>query len=176
MYQALELSTWRGNSIRQQLREQELIVEVETRLGKGNRPALLLVATMAGFDVVNRPLRSGRGGAAHRHFQEVMARHALSLGYQANKEHRLETGGSVDVHLSREGVTIAVEIAIHSRPQRELKNIRKCLDAGYTQVLALFLDPKLLEQTRSLFAQKATAEEQQRVAFMELQNLDQMLK
>jgi hypothetical protein len=40
---------------------------------------------------------------------------------------------------------MAVEIAVQSRPQRELKNIRKCLEAGYERVLALFLDSELLQ-------------------------------
>lgn len=132
IYRALGFGTSRGKRVRQQLYAQNLIVEVETRLDQGNRLALFLIPTMFGFQAVNKPLLSGRGGTVHRHFQEIVARHAQSLGYESKTEHRLNNGGSVDVHLSKQRIRVAVEIAVHSKPQRKCSNIRKCLDADYT--------------------------------------------
>ena len=150
---------------------------METRLGKGNRPALFLVPTTDGLRTVNKPLlMNGRGGAVHRHFQETVANHARSLGYEVHKEYRIESGGSVDVHLSKEGIAVAVEIAIHSRPERECHNILKCLDAGYDRVMALFLDLRLLQETRSLFVKDATLEQRQRVIFLEVGRVGDELK
>jgi hypothetical protein len=82
----------------------------------------------------------------------------------------------VDVHLSRENISLAVEIAVQSRPHRELKNIRKCLEAGYDRVLALFLDSELLQETQSIFASETSLEDRQRVAFLELARLGEELK
>jgi hypothetical protein len=64
VYQALGFSAWRGNNVRQNLREHNLITEVETRLGKGNRAATFLVPLITGFEAVSRPVRSGRGAGA----------------------------------------------------------------------------------------------------------------
>jgi hypothetical protein len=176
VYQALGFSGRRGARVREQLKIQGLAVEVETRLGQGNRPALFLVPTPTGLKAVNKPSRSGRGGALHCHFQSVVANRARGLGYEAHTEHRLQSGGSVDVHLSRENISLAVEIAVQSRPHRELKNIRKCLEAGYDRVLALFLDSELLQETQSIFASETSLEDRQRVAFLELARLGEELK
>ena len=137
---------------------------------------LFLAPTMKGLQIVNKKPSHGRGGAVHRHFQEGIANHARGLGYQADIEHRLPDGGDVDVHLAREGTRVGVEIAIHSKPGKELHNIRKCLAAGYDKVLALYLDSDLLQRTRDLFTREATEEERQKVSFLEVGTLAEELK
>jgi hypothetical protein len=106
----------------------------------------------------------------------MVSRHAESLGYQTEIERRLDAGGSVDVHLSREGFSIAIEIAIHSRPQRESRNIRKCLDVGYNRVLSLFLEPKLLHKTRAAFIKTDDERDRHKVAFGELERFNELLE
>ena len=151
-------------------------MEVETRLGRGNRVARFLVPTVSGFRAVNKPVPSGRGGPVHKHFQEAVAEHARTLGYRAEVESRLSNGGSVDVCLEKSGVGVAVEIAIHSRPAREYKNIRKCLDAKFDRVLCLFIEPELLRETKQLFTQKASVEERARLIFAEVGRFKEELK
>ena len=73
-------------------------------------------------------------------------RQARRPGYEVDKQRRLDSGASVDVHLVRDGGGVAVEIAIHSNPDRGLNNILKCPRAGYDQALALFLDLHVLRQ------------------------------
>ena len=176
LYRALKVGVQRGNRIRKELLDIDMIVEVETRMGKGNRPAVFLVPTIGGFQAINRPPLSGRGGVVHRHFQDSVARQSRSLGYEVKTEYRLENGGSVDVHLCRDDITIAVEIGIHSRPQREYKNIRKCLDAGYKRVFGLYIDPRLLKETQSLFLESASEEEKDRVTFCEVRAFTEELR
>ena len=107
----------------------------------------------------------------HRRFQELSSRHAQALGYDVNIEHRLEGRGSVDVDLGRQGVRIAVEIAVESRADRECGNIEKCLEAGYDRVLALFLNPTLLHDAKLLFTKTASNGELARVTFLEVERL-----
>ena len=71
---------------------------------------------------------------------------------------------------------MGVEIAIHSKSQKELHNIRKCLEADYDRVLAMFLDSDLLQRTRDLFTKDATEEERQKVSFLEVGRLTEELK
>jgi hypothetical protein len=149
---------------------------VKTHLGQGRRQMVFLVPTIAGLQAVNKPVPSGRGGALHRYFQDVVANHARALGYEARTEHRLASGGSVDVHLARGAEQVAVEIAIQSRIERELKNLRKCLEAGYHRILALFLDPGLLNDVRSSFTSESSNEDRRRVFFAELGRLEEVLK
>ena len=176
VYQVLGFSNWRGARVRQQLRDQGLVVEVETRMGQGNRPAWFLVPAAAGLRAAGKPMPAGRGGPVHKHFQEAVASLTRELGYQADIEHRLEGGGSVDVHLFKEGMNIAVEIAVQSRAEGEYRNIRKCLEARYNRVLALFLDPELLQEARALFVSEANEADRRKVDFLEAGRVEDGLR
>ena len=94
----------------------------------------------------------------HRHFQQVIAEWARRRGYRAMVEHHIE-GGSVDVHLETPEGQVAVELSANLRPQRELGNLRKCLQAGYHQVICLLLDAESERQMREL-TESALSEDQ----------------
>ena len=81
----------------------------------------------------------------------------------------------MDVHIEKGGARVAVEIAIHSKPEWETHNIRKNLVAGYDRVLALYLDPALLEATRTNFTADATKEELSNVTFVEVGRFEDYL-
>jgi hypothetical protein len=93
----------------------------------------------------------------HRHFQGLIAAWARRKGYEVRTEHPI-TGSSVDLHLERLEGTVAVELSVAFRPQRELEHLRKCLEAGYDRVVCLCLDGEAEEQMR-LLASGAFAEE-----------------
>lgn len=107
------------------------------------------------------PPKPGRGGNLHQYWQRVIAECAKSLGWKASREAHLETGGAADVLIEKGARKIAVEIAISGDANRELGNVRKCLEAGATSVLCLvasdttrerlaqLLDGKLKGQTRA---------------------------
>ena len=69
-------------------------------------------------------------------------------GYIAEVDKDLGNGGIVDVHLERGGHRIGVEIAVVSKPERELAHIMKNLDAGYDRVISVFADNRLMERTQ----------------------------
>jgi hypothetical protein len=56
---------------------------------------------------------------------------AAANGFTAKSEYDLGNDGIVDIHLEKGDVRIAVEIAVASRPQREIAHIKNCLAVGY---------------------------------------------
>ena len=58
----------------------------------------------------------------------------------------------MDVHLEKGQQKIAVEIAVISKPSRELAHIRQSLNAGYDKVWTVCADPLLLEKTKEAVA------------------------
>ena len=56
----------------------------------------------------------------------------------------------MDIGLERDGKRLAVEISITTRPDHEVGNVKKCLEAGYAQVMALFLEEGKLAEFQAL--------------------------
>jgi hypothetical protein len=77
----------------------------------------------------------------------------------------------VDVHLENEEVRIAVEIAVISKPQREIAHIKHCLEAGYDKVFNVFVDQRLLERTQEAIKGEFSDAEQARVQLLHLSRL-----
>jgi hypothetical protein len=108
------------------------------------------IPTFSAFELLGVAPPTGRGGVIHRHIQQLVVAGAKDKGYRTQVEYDLGNGGIVDVHLEREGVRIAVEIAVFSTPERELGHIKTCLAVGYTRVYGIFVEEKLLEKTKAL--------------------------
>ena len=153
---ALGFGAFKGNRIRESLKEKSLLVEIETRLGKGKTLAKFLVPTFETLRLLGLENNGGRGGAVHRHVQQMVKEQALTEGFAAVCERKIENG-IVDVHLERDGQKLAVEISIVPNIERETGNINKCLAEGYTHVYCIFLDKvslsKLEEQSRDIWTE-----------------------
>jgi len=76
----------------------------------------------------------------------------------------LEGQGKIDIALERNGKKIACEISITSTDEQEVKNIEKCLAAGYEKVIVCSPDKKTLGSIKALVYQKI-AESEQRILF-----------
>ncbi len=159
---ALDLSGSRAARIRQGLAERGLVVEVETRLGRLGRRAKYAVPTLEGYHAVGVKPPKGRGGPLHKHFAEVIGRWAKEKDYHVSTEHQMP-GGWVDLHLERDGQTTAVQLAVNSTVDREINNLRKCLEAGYSKVVTLFLDRSLLQSFQEVITKKLLDEEQKKI-------------
>jgi hypothetical protein len=88
-------------------------------------------------DFVSAPPTPGRGGPQHKYLQGMVKQAGEAKGYRATIEARVGEHGRADVLLERGPERIAVEISITTTPGHEIENIRKCLDAGATQVAVL---------------------------------------
>lgn len=99
--------------------------------------------------VAAEPPRAGRGGQQHRYLQELVKRWGASRGYRVTIEKQVLDGlGSVDVALEKENVSIACEISVTSTAEQELRNVKKCLAAGFSHVVVICPDRKSLPKTK----------------------------
>jgi len=91
----------------------------------------------------------GRDTSTHRYLQTLVKKMAEARGYIAVLEAQLPNGsGQVDVLLTKEGKTIAVEICNTTDAEWEMHNISKCLAANYDMVVSLSGDAKQLEKIK----------------------------
>lgn len=96
-----------------------------------------------------REVTLGRGGQQHKYLQQLIKRLAEGKGFKVTIEQPVLGGaGSIDLALERGGRKIACEISVTSTSDYELKNIQKCLAAGFDQVLAVSSDQKTLNKIR----------------------------
>jgi hypothetical protein len=81
------------------------------------------------------PGELGRGGVQHSTIRNKITAAAYELGFKPGKVEHDVQGGAVDLVLEREGVAIACEINITSTLDDEIKNVRKCLKAGFSRIV-----------------------------------------
>jgi hypothetical protein len=175
VYKALNVGVSKGNQLRDVLREKGLIEQHETRLGQKGRPAKFFIPTFKALDLLGKERPKGRGETTHRHIQQMLVTHGLAKGYQVQIEKPLQDGGAVDVHLENQYEKVACEVAIESRPGRELAHIRHCLDAGYDRIFTLFSDEDKLARTKERLRDSFTEDELRSVILLPLWKIGSFL-
>lgn len=94
------------------------------------------------------PMVEGMGGPEHKAIQKRIKEAAEALGFLAMIEKEIPHG-SVDLALVRSGgVNIACEITVTTTIHHEVGNVRKCLEAGFTQVAVISSKVQRLEQIK----------------------------
>ncbi len=87
--------------------------------------------------------------STHRYLQTLVKKMAEARGYTATIEMQVPDGtGNVDVLLTKDNTTIAVEICLTTDADWEMHNIEKCIRAKYDVVVSLSVDIKQLEKIR----------------------------
>ena len=107
----------------------------------------------------------------HRYLQNLIKRMGQEKGYRATIEQPTPDGGRVDVALEREGERIACEISVSSTDEQELSNIKKCLGAGYDEVILCSPKKRTLEKVRTLVSQELKESDQGKVLFFQPEEL-----
>lgn len=79
------------------------------------------------------PQQTGRGGKAHVQTQNLIKSLANQYGWKADLEYSVR-GGSVDVWMEREGLSVACEITVSTPVDYEIQNIEKCRAAGADEI------------------------------------------
>jgi len=109
-----------------------------------------------------------KGPSQHRYFQVLIKRIAEDKGYKATIEQPTPDGsGRIDVALERNGKRIACEISVTSTPEQEVKNIEKCLAAGFERVILCSPERKILESVKDLVSQSIGEADSKRVYFFQ---------
>lgn len=83
----------------------------------------------------------------HRYLQTFIKKIAEQRGFKASIEEIVENG-RIDVALVKDSIRIACEIAVSNSVEYEVKNINKCLGAGYSMVCIVSKDEKHLEKIK----------------------------
>jgi len=121
---------------------------------------------------VEPALLKDKSVSQHRYLQNLIKKIAEDKGYKATIELPvLDGSGKVDVSLERDGRKIACEISITSTEDQELKNIKKCLAAGYEKVIVCSPDKKTLESIKALASKNIAESEQKKIYFFQPEEL-----
>jgi hypothetical protein len=173
VYKEVGIRAAEVTKIRDSLKQQGLIQDLEVRTGRttAGRPTKYIIPTFAALELLRREPPTGRGGMIHRAIQHTVAEDALAKGYSAQCENELNNGAIVDVHLEKGQQRIAIEIAVISKPSRELAHIKQCLNAGYDKVVTVFADPRLLEKTNESLTVEFSTEDRAKVQLIPLSKL-----
>lgn len=112
-------------------------------------PANLSVPIETKLEAEKEGVKTERDISTHRYLQMLIKKMAEAREYTAIIEQQLPGGtGSVDVVLTKEGKTIAVEICVTTDADWEMHNIEKCILAGYGEVVSVSGDLKQLEKIK----------------------------
>jgi hypothetical protein len=98
----------------------------------------------------------------HRYLQTLIKKMAEERGYKAEIELPTRDGkGKVDVSLERDGKRIACEISVTTTTEWELHNIRKCIEAGYNEIILCSPNHNTLRNIRAQLINPFTETERQ---------------
>lgn len=115
---------------------------------------------------------SEKGKSQHRYLQSLIKHMAEQKGFRAVIEQSVLDGtGRVDVSLERDEKKIACEIAVTTTYEHEVANIEKCLAAGYETVVMCSPEKNNLEKIKSLAMRKIKASDQEKIHFLQPDNL-----
>jgi hypothetical protein len=97
-------------------------------------------------------------------------------GFRATVEQGVLDGvGSVDVALEREGLKVACEIWVTTPLDNEIKNVQKCLAAGFDHVVAISTNEKALKRLTAAIMSSVGDSDRHRVHFATPDQLPQLL-
>ncbi len=114
---------------------------------------------------------AGRGGPQHKYLQSLICQHAQSKGFIATVEATVGKAGRVDVLLERGETVIAVEISVTTSAAHEVDNIRKCLNAGLTDIVVIAPRAGNLRSVRARAESELGAERMGSVRFLKPEEL-----
>lgn len=123
-----------------------------------------------------QPVSAGRGGQQHKYLQALIRRLGQDQGFKATIEQRVLDGvGSVDVALERDELRVACEVWLTTPVENEIKNVQKCLAAGFDQVVMVTQDAKAIKRLSAAVTKAVSAQEQPRVQVVTADQLPALL-
>jgi hypothetical protein len=109
----------------------------------------------------------GRGSAPHKMIQKLAKEWAEARGFRAALERDVLGGsGRVDVLLEREGLRIAVEVAVANSPAEVAETVVKDVAAGFDHVVVVSSDGELLQQSEEKIREIVPAKALGKVRFV----------
>ena len=107
-----------------------------------------------------------RAETQHRYLQNLVKKMAEGNGYKVTIEAATPDGkGRVDVLLEREDGKTACEISSTTDELHEMENLKKCIGAGYKEIIMCAVDGRKLEKIKTLASEQLGQDEQAKVLF-----------
>ena len=103
--------------------------------------------------VVNQSTMKGKGGARHKEIQALLKDAAHAVGLGARVEEHIGNGAHVDLVISASAGEVACEISVSTSVEHEMRNLQKCIDAGYTSIMLICDDPNHLVKMQKVVDQ-----------------------
>ena len=122
-----------------------------------SRPSPKTAVPQKDKKALSPPELPGRGGKQHKYLQDLIRQWGQEAGYIVKVDSPTPDGkGAVDVLLERDGERIAFEVSVTTPASHELKNLSKCLAAGFDEVIAVSSRSgqreRLIELARNAFS------------------------
>ena len=122
------------------------------------------------------PVTAGRGGQQHQYLQALIKRLGEERGFKATIEQSILDGvGSVDVALERDELKVACEVWITTPEDNEIKNVHKCLAAGFDQVAVVSSDRRSLKRLSAALDRAVSEGDRNRIHLTAPDELPQLL-
>jgi hypothetical protein len=133
-------------------------------------------ASTSGAPSATAPSRAGRGGSVHTELQNLAREWGEARGFRATIEEEILGGaGRVDVALIRDGLRLAVEVAISSKPAEVAAAITKDIAAGFTTVAIVAPDDGLRGRIETHIAEALGVADRARVRCVDAEGLRSLL-
>lgn len=97
------------------------------------------------FITTNKEQREKR---EHLYMQDYVKKMAEQRGFKAQLEAPTPNSGRIDILLIRDELTIACELSVTNTIEYEVKNLQKCIAAGYTNIVMLCSNETHLRKIR----------------------------
>jgi hypothetical protein len=114
-----------------------------------------------------------RGQREHVRLQHGIRKLAQECGYRAQVEATTPDGvGLVDVLLEMGSRSVAIEVSVSTGAEWELHNVKKCLAAGYAEIIVCSAAMTRLSAIRGVIAAELSATEQAAIQVLSVQELE----
>lgn len=118
--------------------------------------------------------KKGVGGKHHQEIQFVIKRMAEGNGFSAEIEKEVPEG-KIDVSLTHEKCTVAVEVSVTSSADYEAKNVRKGLHSGYDYVVVTVSNQKKIPGITEKINQTLSPDDRDKVKVLSVTGLLEFL-
>lgn len=113
------------------------------------------------------PAMPGRGGKEHKYLQHLLRQLAEQRGFRVALEEELsDQSGRIDVVLRRENLAVACEVSVTTTGGQEVENVRKCLRAGFEQIVVIASDERRLRTLSKAIADALPPNEAGRIEYV----------
>jgi len=147
-YKRAGLNAYQGNKIKNSLIRKGFIEEKDIPT-KSGRIKMLYLTEKAEAELFGKSVKlqsRRRGGFIHSYWVGKLALLFRNAGFTASSEKAIGGGRTVDIVLEKNGTRYAVEVETGSSDP--VFNIRKCLDAGFDNVICVCLNEMVKKKVK----------------------------